>query len=244
MGVLSSFNAYLPSQTLRDLYQMRPDTTGAIQLYLKDPAQSTVVAERLREQLKQAGHRVMDPEAQPYYMKLFMKVNSEDWTGQKLDVSTWQDETATMSWVLAALQGLSFFLVLILLGIIVAGIVSSMWIAIRERTREIGTLRAIGMHRRGVLRMILLEAGLLGLLGTGAGAVLGIGFSALINAVKIPVPDAARMILMSDTLQLTVTGGSVVFAIVLITIITTLAAVYPAMHAARLKPVTAMHHIG
>ena len=38
------------------------------------------------------------------------------------------------------------------------GIMNTMWIAIRERTREIGTLRAIGMQRRAVLWMFLLEA--------------------------------------------------------------------------------------
>ena len=49
---------------------------------------------------------------------------------------------------------------------------NTMWIAIRERTREIGTLRAIGMQRRAVLRMFLLESLMLGLVGTVGGALL------------------------------------------------------------------------
>ena len=48
---------------------------------------------------------------------------------------------------------------------------NTMWIAIRERTREIGTLRAIGMQRGGVLRMFLFESFQMGLIGTcGRGA--------------------------------------------------------------------------
>ena len=78
----------------------------------------------------------------------FETVNREDWTGQKLDVTTWEDEISFMTWTLTALQGLSFVLIVILIAIIVIGIMNTMWIAIRERTREIGTLRAIGMQRR------------------------------------------------------------------------------------------------
>ena len=57
-------------------------------------------------------------------------------------------------------------LIVILIAIIIIGIMNTMWIAIRERTREIGTLRAIGMHRREVLWMFLLESLMLGLFAT------------------------------------------------------------------------------
>ena len=50
----------------------------------------------------------------------------------------------------------------VLLVVIGVGIMNTLWIAIRERTREIGTLRAIGMQRRRVLLMFLIEALMLG----------------------------------------------------------------------------------
>ena len=80
-----------------------------------------------------------------------------------------------MTWTLKALQGLSFVLIVILIAIIIIGIMNTMWIAIRERTREIGTLRAIGMQRREVLWMFLLESLMLGLFATVAGAGGGRG---------------------------------------------------------------------
>jgi putative ABC transport system permease protein len=49
---------------------------------------------------------------------------------------------------------------------------------------------------------------------------------------------------MSDRLFLSVHGGQVLAAVVSLTLLTALAALYPSIHAARLKPVTAMHHIG
>ena len=92
----------------------------------------------------------MDPDPRAFWMK-FEKVNREDWTGQKLDVTTWEDEMSFIPWTITAITWLSCMLIVILLVVIVVGIMNTMWIAIRERTREIGTLRAIGMQRGTVL---------------------------------------------------------------------------------------------
>jgi ABC-type antimicrobial peptide transport system permease subunit len=135
-------------------------------------------------------------------------------------------------------------LITILLGIVVVGIMNTMWIAIRERTREIGTLRAIGMQRGAVLWMFLLESLMLGLGGTIAGAALGFGVAAALNAAHIHVGTGMQFILMSDHVRLAVHGALLVFSIGLITLVTGLAALYPSMRAARLRPVVAMSHFG
>ncbi len=243
VGILSSICAFLPSETLRQLYQLKPTTTGVVHLYLKDPAAAPRVAARLRETLSKKGWRVMDADPHPYWEK-FQKVNSEDWVGQKLDITTWEDEMAFLTWILRALQGLAGLLVTILMVIVVIGIMNTLAIAIRERTREIGTLRAIGMQRGKVLWLFLLEAALLGAAGTIAGALAGAGAGALLNSAHIAVPESVQMFLMQQHLVLAVKPGSVVGYAAGIAAITTLAALYPAWHAARLKPVTAMHHIG
>ena len=61
---------------------------------------------RLRQSLEQAGYRVMEHDPRAFWMK-FETVNREDWTGQKLDVTTWEDEISFMKWTLTALHGLS-----------------------------------------------------------------------------------------------------------------------------------------
>jgi ABC-type lipoprotein release transport system permease subunit len=243
-GALSKFFAYLPNETLRALYQLKPGSTGAIQLYLKDYEAAPQVAARLREFLAQKGWRVMDADPQPYWMKLFMKLNKEDWTGQKLDVSIWSDEMMFVKQMLIVLQALTSFLLLILMLIVGAGIMSTMWIAIRERTREIGTLRAIGMQRRRVLRMFLTESFLLGLASTTLGSAVGSLVVLLINKIQITLPEAVQILFMNDRLSLSLHINKVIISIIVVTIITAIAALYPSIRAARLKPVTAMHHIG
>ena len=244
VGILSSFNAYLPAETLRRLYQLNDATTGAIHLYLKDPSRSAQVAARLRTGLAQAGWRVMDPDPRPYWEKLFGKVNAEDWTGQKLDVTTWEDEMTFLSWILSAILSITAVLIFVLLVIVVVGILNTLAIAIRERTREIGTLRAIGMQRRKVAWLFLLEAALLGLAGTAAGAAAGVALCAVIDAAHLAVPESVQMFLMQQHLTLAVQARSVVGDALFVAAVTTVAALLPALHAARLRPVTAMHHIG
>jgi len=244
LGLLSSFNAFLASDTLRQLYQLNAKTTGAVHLYLKDVSKAPQVAARLREGLAQAGWRVMDAEPKPYWEKLMGKVNSEDWTGQKLDVTTWEDELTFISWILSAIMGLTGILIFILLVIVVIGILNTLAIAIRERTREIGTLRAIGMQRTKVLWLFLLEAALLGLSGTVAGALAGVGVAALVNSAHLAVPESVQMFLMQQHLTMTILRRAVVGDVLFIVVVTTAAAIAPAFSAARLKPVTAMHHIG
>jgi ABC-type lipoprotein release transport system permease subunit len=243
MGLLSAFHGYLPQRTLRQLYQLNASTTGAIHLYLQDPAASGAVAARLREALAGAGFRVMDPDPQPYWMK-FTGVAATDWTGQKLDVTTWEDEMSFMSWILKAIEWLTRILLLVLLAIVVVGIANTLAIAIRERTREIGTLRAIGMQRRKVLWLFLLESFLLGLGATVGGALLGALLAAAINAAGIAVPESVQVFLMQQRLTLLVTPSAVAQAVLLITAVTTAASLFPSLRAARLQPVTAMHHIG
>jgi len=243
VGILSSFSAFLPAATLRKLYLLNDSTTGAIHLYLKNPADSAKVAARLRGDLAQAGWRVMDSDPQPYWQK-FQRVASEDWVGQKLDVTSWEDELSFLNWILAALNGLTALLVTVLWVIVGVGIMNTLWIAIRERTREIGTLRAIGMQRTKVLWLFLLEAALLGLAGTVSGAAFAALIAWAVNAAHLAVPEAVQMFLMQRYLRLAVTPGAVAQAVLWLTVLTTLFALYPAFRAARLRPVTAMHHIG
>jgi ABC-type lipoprotein release transport system permease subunit len=245
MGLLSKFGVFVDGGTVRSLYQLSANTTGAVQLYLKDKyvGQANAIAARLRTQLEKRGWAVMDPDAKPFWMK-FQSVAREDWTGQKLDVTTWEDETSFLSWTLKVISAITFVLLFILLAIVVAGIMNTMWIAIRERTREIGTLRAIGMQRGSVRRMFLYESLLLGLVGSGLGVLLGTLIAVALNAAQIHVPLSVQLFLMSDRLFLALHGPRLVADAVFITLITTLASVYPAHRAAKLRPVSAMSHFG
>jgi putative ABC transport system permease protein len=244
IGLLSAFSAFIEHRTLWQLYGLSPTATGAIHLFLKDQRAAPVVAARLRASLAQAGWKVMDPEPQPYWIKLMYTVPSEDWTGQKLDVTTWKDEMGDFQKFMSGVNVLTAILITVLMVVVIIGIINTLAIAIRERTREIGTLRAIGMQRRKVLWLFVLEMALLALVGTGTGALVGALAGAGLTAAGIHVPDAMQMFLVQEKLAFVVEPGRVVGYVLELSLLVVLASLLPARRAARLKPVTAMHHIG
>lgn len=239
LGMLSSFNCFVQADAIRDLYELDSTTTGAVQVYIDDAEKANEVAAKLRTEIQNAGLRVMDPVSQPFWRK-FDTVKREDWTGQKIDVTTWIDELAFMRYTLTTLKALIFILVTVLLVIIVVGVMNTLWMAIRERTREIGALRAIGMQRGRVLWMFVVEVALLALGATAAGSLAATLICLGLNAAKIVVPKAFQMFLMSETLWMVADVPSVVGSLGLIAFITTLGALFPAYQASRLQPVKAM----
>jgi ABC-type lipoprotein release transport system permease subunit len=243
IGMMSSWNTFVPSKSLRDLYQLKDDTTGAIYLYLKDMKDIPKVQQRLREKLSAAGYTLMDNDPRAFWMK-FDTVNREGWTGQKLDITNWEDEISFVKWVVTALGAITSGLTFLLLVVIAVGIMNTLWIAIRERTREIGTLRAIGMQSGRVVVMFLTEAFMLSLFSTVMGAVAATALCLFVNSQHLVAPGVIQVMLLTEHWFLKVEPGSVIFAVALITIASMIVSLIPSFLAARLKPVTAMHHIG
>lgn len=241
IGMLSKWNAFVAKETIYELYQQRSDTTGSVMVYIEDHENSTEVMAKLREVFSQKGYPVMDHEPKPFFQK-FDTVRSEDWTGQKLDLTIWSDEISFVQWLITGLDVVTYTLIGILLVIIAIGIMNTMWIAVRERTGEVGTLRAIGMGKSRILVLFLTEALLLGLVSTGLGALLATTFCLAINAIEPRVTwAAARVILLTDRVHLNVSPGLILGAIGLLTLIAGLSALWPALRASRLQPVKAMN---
>jgi ABC-type lipoprotein release transport system permease subunit len=243
IGMLSSWNTFMNDQGLRKLYQLNDETTGALQIYLKDLAGVRSVQESLRKAFASEGFEILDNDPRPFFAK-FDSVNRESWTGQKLDITNWEDETSFVQWFVTILTFAASTVIFILTVIIGVGIMNVIWISIRERTREIGTLRAVGMQRTSVLAMFVSEGFLLGIFGTGAGVAVGAVASFLLNSAAIKLPKGAQLVLMSERLIVSPTVGWFVFAVVFITGVITAISLIPSFLAARLKPITAMSHVG
>lgn len=83
-----------------------------------------------------------------------------------------------------------YFLVLhiIILGLVLLSVANSVNMTIFERTGEFGTLMALGNRGSSVFRLILQEIFILGLIGSAAGAILGLALAAVISTIGIPMP--------------------------------------------------------
>jgi putative ABC transport system permease protein len=107
------------------------------------------------------------------------------------------------------------------------GILTMMWIAVNERVREIGVMRALGATARHVERVFLIEAVVLTVIGGAGGIVMGLGISA---ALRVAVPGMPIY-----------TPPRYIAAALLVSLITGLVSgVAPARRAASLDPVEAL----
>jgi ABC-type antimicrobial peptide transport system permease subunit len=126
---------------------------------------------------------------------------------------------------------LNVLYVLLALSVLVSlfGIVNTLVLTVFERTRELGMLRAIGLTRRQVKRMIRHESVITALIGAVIGIILGLGLASLL---------AARLAEVSFAVP---TGQLLVFAIVSV-VVGIFAAIWPARRAARLNPLEALQY--
>src|SRR5205807_10015372 len=108
--------------------------------------------------------------------------------GLDLEIRTWDDLALRYHQVRELFGRIFAVLTLIVSIMVVFGITNTMTMAIFERTREIGTVMALGTRRRGVVSMFVLEGFVLGVLGAVAGVVLGVVLANAISAVRIQLP--------------------------------------------------------
>jgi putative ABC transport system permease protein len=106
------------------------------------------------------------------------------------------------------------------------GIMNLMLVSVSERWQEIGLRMAIGARRREIGLQFLIEAGLLALLGAGAGVVLALGAAFALGA--------------ASAIRNPTTGVAILVAVAAATLITLISALYPARKAARLSPADAL----
>ena len=125
------------------------------------------------------------------------------------------------------------WLIILSMLVCVVGIVNAQLMAVTERFREIGTMKCLGALDRFILRLFFLEAGMQGVAGAGAGAILG-GVFSLLNGWLRFGNVALTAVSWNDVII------SVGFATGVGCLLSLVGVFYPALVAARMQPVEAM----
>ena len=164
--------------------------------------------------------------------------------GEGVKVTTWEDETRELIELQGVRRRVLNLMVFILMALAGFGIANTVLMAAFERTREVGTLRSLGMTEGAVLRLFLIEGALVGFAGAVLGALLGggliwhwsqnpIDLSASFEAQGTALPVSALLYTQFNFPML-------VTAVVMGTAVAVLASISPAKVAARMVPADAV----
>ncbi|MGE5278621.1 MAG: ABC transporter permease [Acidobacteriota bacterium] len=142
----------------------------------------------------------------------------------------------TMTTVIKVARAISFGLILAFIlaaavSVIVGGvgIMNILLASVEQRTREIGLRMSIGARRRDILQQFLLEALMLGVMGSSAGVLVGLG-----------IPLLGRLFFHGIRIEISLLAAALAFSFSCA--IALLFGVVPAYRAARLNPTEALHH--
>jgi putative ABC transport system permease protein len=161
--------------------------------------------------------------------------------GYDVEIKTWVDLSAFYRQVHDMFDMIFGFIFAIVLTVVVMSVANSMGMAVVERTREIGTLRAIGLKRLGVVRLFATESLLLALIGCGVGVLITLGVRWGINAADIAYvpPNSVRPVPLLVDLDLMRMG----LTLAMMLAVGTVAALLPARRAARQPIIDALGHV-
>jgi putative ABC transport system permease protein len=155
----------------------------------------------------------------------------EDRFGDDVSVSTTATfiENSSDIQTTKAMFGAIFGLAILVGGVVVT---NTMVMAVMERTREIGTLRALGWRQARVLWMILSESLLLSLIAAGLGLLVGVGLNSALEAI----PG------FGDFISAAYTPEIIIQAVIVSLILGAMGGLYPAWYASRLRPIEALRY--
>jgi len=168
-----------------------------------------------------------------------VKATLQDRLGPQYTVQTWYDLQESLYDVMRLEKwGASAILGLIII-VAAFNIIGSLTMVVIEKRRDVGVLQAMGATKQDIQRIFLLEGGLIGVVGTGLGLVLGLGLALLQKYFKL-VPMAQAESFLISAYPVSIRPLDVVLIAVVTFGLCVLASVYPAARAASVEPARAV----
>lgn len=230
----ASVNAFLPE-------------AGFYKTWLGDlPEKRTLAAEQIPEEWK----KLLAPEFKLLprtstgddLQKKNQELRKTNFYGPAIDVRTMYESASQVLELESALNLITLIAVLILFFIILIGVINTLRMTIRERTREIGTMRAIGVQRSDVRNIFLFETFQLAFFSAVAGLILAFLAMLALSSFTIDTQSVLGIFLSKKKLYFVPFVSDILRNIFLILLISTVTAYFPSRRAAKLDAAEALRH--
>ena len=163
-----------------------------------------------------------------------------------LEILTWKDMAPNLVRSIKLFDTMMFIFFAIIFITVIFSIANTLIMAIMERFHEIGVMKSIGTRPSQIFGMVMLEAMNVGIIGVTLGIAVGLVLNLILSYTGINLSFYTESMRMWGT-------GSIIYpqirvmdvfnAVVIVFFTTFIAAVYPAVKAARIKPLEALHFI-
>ncbi|HEY9053473.1 MAG TPA: FtsX-like permease family protein, partial [Rectinemataceae bacterium] len=245
-GIMGAGMAYVNLSYLNSNLGLDPGEYMSLGFMLDDLKKAGEFASRLYGGMTRSGlqlfdiRRTGDSGQSTPFMALMRAQNTETWEGVKYRLYTIDDIMSQAKQIVVALDTASTIILLVLFAIVMIGITNTFRMVMYERIKEIGTMRAIGVQRSEVRSLFLLEAFFLALGGAIAGILVALGAMGILSLIDFGMDSPAFLIMRNGHLSFFLPPLRAAFNILLISLLTLLAAFFPARAAARLEPAEAL----
>ena len=129
----------------------------------------------------------------------------------------------------------------VLFGVVIFGIINTLFMSLYERMFEFGVLRAVGTRPFGMARVVLFEAGALAIVSIALGAILGFVLTAIFARVGLNYTGIEMMgVTIQEFIYPVLEAQQFIIYPVSVFVFTIVAGLYPARHVAKMSPIDAM----
>ncbi len=179
----------------------------------------------------------------PVVMKALRRIFQKEIRNKQIVVRSWDQIQPLLKSMIAVMDFFSYIFLIIILAALAFAIINTMLMAVMERTREIGMLMALGMNKRKIFSMIMLETIFLSIVG----AVLGLLISlVIVNHYATygfdlsSVAKGLNYIGYSSQIFFRVNTNFYIISMILVALIAVLSSISPALKALKLQPAKAI----
>lgn len=232
------YAAYMDREELNIIMDKSPDWATEIAVYAKEGSNIPRITEKLR--LEFAKTKDVFPAINTRHDFSEYRSGNRDNDKEVAAVMSVNAQLEQLKSLLDAFLVCTYFVLFVFLVIVMIGILNTYRVIVYERTREIGTMRAIGMQASDVKKIFLYEAASLALIASALGFVLGLVTFHFVGLFNLSRVTAAGMFTENGALQYYVGLKSVVLNLLFMMVAVVVAAWGPARKASLMPPAQAL----